>query len=153
MRLAGIESLEQANRFLVHYLPIYNRRFSVKPVEKVDLHRPIPCSRDLDGILCIKAERVLRNDFTVAYNGKLYQIEEATRTKKVTIQERLDGSMRILHQGRPLRYQEIVARPVKVTEPSETRVTAKRATKPSPNHPWKRMGYFQNGKRQQQAVT
>ena len=153
MRLVGIESLEQANRFLVHYLPIYNRRFSVKPIQQGNLHRPTLKSRDLEGILCIQAERVLRNDFTVAYNGKLYQIEEATRTKKVTIQERLDGSMRIFHQGQPLRYQEISARPVKVTESSETRVTVKRATKPSPNHPWKQMGYFQNEKKLQEPVT
>jgi hypothetical protein len=50
MHLAGIGSLEEANRFLVHYLPIYNRRFSVKPIQQVDLHHPIPRSRDLDDI-------------------------------------------------------------------------------------------------------
>lgn len=137
MRLAGIRTLEEANRFLVHYLPIYNRRFSVKPAEEVDLHRPSPPGRALEGILCIKAERVLRNDFTVAYNGKLYQVEEAIRAKKVVIQERLDGTLWITHQGQKLRYCEITARPIRVQEPVEKRRVS-RISKPSTDHPWRR---------------
>ncbi|NKE73504.1 hypothetical protein [Candidatus Manganitrophus noduliformans] len=66
MRLAGISSIEAANRFLLEYLPIYNRRFSVKPAQEANLHRPRPDLRVLDQILCIKTEHTLRRDFTVA---------------------------------------------------------------------------------------
>ena len=145
MRLVGVRTLEEANRFLVHYLPIYTRRFSVKPVEAVDFHRPAPHPRDLEGILCVKAERVLRNDFTVAYNGKLYQIAEVTRAKRVAIQERLDGTMRILHQGPPLRYHEITTRPVWVCEPPQAAIKIHR-TKPAPGHPWKKRLFPQRRK-------
>jgi len=137
MRLAGIQTIDEANRFLQGYLPIYNRRFSVKPVEAVDLHRPSPASRDLEGILCLKAQRVLRNDFTVAYHGKLYQIEEANRAKQVSLEERLDGTLRITHRGKPLRYREIQTRPIRLQEPVEKR-TISRASPPSGEHPWRR---------------
>jgi hypothetical protein len=40
MRLRGIETIEEGNQFLKEYLPVYNRRFSVCPREKEDLHRP-----------------------------------------------------------------------------------------------------------------
>jgi transposase len=137
MRLAGIQTIDEANRFLQGYLPTYNRRFSVKPVEAVDLHRPSPASRDLEGILCLKAQRVLRNDFTVAYHGKLYQIEEANRAKQVSLEERLDGTLRITHRGKPLRYREIQTRPIRLQEPVEKR-TISRASPPSGEHPWRR---------------
>ena len=42
LRLAGIATLEAANRFLEAYLPRYNRRFAVQPAQAADLHRPIP---------------------------------------------------------------------------------------------------------------
>jgi transposase len=137
MRLAGIQTIDEANRFLQGYLPTYNRRFSVKPVEAVDLHRPSPASRDLEGILCLKAQRVLRNDFTVAYHGKLYQIEEANRAKQVSLEERLDGTLRITHRGKPLRYREIQTRPIRVQEPVEKKRISQ-TSPPSGEHPWRR---------------
>ncbi len=42
LRLAGIATLEAANRFLEAWLPIYNRRFTVQPAQAADLHRPKP---------------------------------------------------------------------------------------------------------------
>jgi transposase len=137
MRLAGIQTIDEANRFLQGYLPTYNRRFSVKPVEAVDLHRPSPASRDLEGILCLKAQRVLRNDFTVAYHGKLYQIEEANRAKQVSLEERLDGTLRITHRGKPLRYREIQTRPIRLQEPVEKKRISQTSQPPS-EHPWRR---------------
>jgi hypothetical protein len=91
----------------------------------------------LEGILCLKAQRVLRNDFTVAYHGKLYQIEEANRAKQVSLEERLDGTLRITHRGKPLRYREIQTRPIRLQEPVEKR-TISRASPPSGEHPWRR---------------
>ncbi|MGZ3605795.1 MAG: ISNCY family transposase [Thermodesulfobacteriota bacterium] len=113
MRLRGIRTIEEGNRFLAEYLPVYNKRFSVRPRENEDLHRPLPRGMDLNAILCIKTERTLRNDFTVAHHHKLYQIEEATKASKVIVQDRMDGSMRITYKGQPLRFREITERPIK----------------------------------------
>jgi transposase-like protein len=138
MRLANVRNLNEANQFLSGYLPIYNRRFSVKPVEGVDLHRPIPVGLNLDDILCIQTERTLRNDFTVIHNGGLYQVHDQIRAASVLVEERLDGSTRITHQGKRLRYQPIFVRPIRETvKPLKTK--PRRPPKPpAPNHPWHR---------------
>jgi transposase len=137
MRLRGIKTIEEGNRFLEEYLPLYNRRFSVRPREKEDVHRPLPRGIDLNAILCIKTERTLRNDFTVAHNHKLYQIKEATKASKVIVQDRMDGSMRITYQGQALRFREIKERPMKENK----QLVAKKRRKtyiPPVDHPWRR---------------
>lgn len=83
LRLAGITTLAAANRFVDGYLPTYNRRFAVAAVGASDLHRPIPPGVDLQAVLCLKTPRALRNDFTVAYNGRLYQVHDNVRTARV----------------------------------------------------------------------
>ena len=141
MRLRGIRTQEEANRFLEDYLPLYNRRFSVCPKEGDNFHRPIPKGLALDTILCIKTERSLRNDFTVAHNKKLYQIKDTIKASKVMVQERVDGSMIMTHKGGSLRFKEITERPVR----EETQMALTRTRKPripSVDHPWRRSFKF-----------
>ena len=138
MRLAKINSLDEANRFLSGYLPIYNRRFCVKPAEGVDLHRPIPAGLNLDDILCMKTKRTLRNDFTVAHNGGLYQVHDRVRAASVLVEERLDGSTRITHQGKRLQYQPIWVRPVRDAVKTLKPKPRRPPKPPAPNHPWHR---------------
>ena len=137
MRLRGIKTIEEGNRFLEQYLPLYNRRFSVRPREKDDVHRPLPQGMDLNGILCIKTERTLRNDFTVVHNHKLYQIQDATKASKVIVQDRMDGSMRVTYQGQALRFREITERPIRENNhPVATK--RRKAYIPPADHPWRR---------------
>jgi len=136
MRLAGVNRVEQANEFLKTYLPTFNNRFKVKPVSEVDLHQPALHRRELDKIFCIREERALRNDFTIAYNGKLYQIKDAVKAQKVAVEERMDGSLHISHRGLDLRYREIKKRAVK--EKLEKPLVIDRRYQ-SPDHPWKRL--------------
>jgi transposase len=138
MRLRGINSIEEGNQFLMEYLPRYNRRFSVPPKEKGNLHRPLPKGLDLNTILCIKTERALRNDFTVAHNTKLYQIEEAVQASKLMIQDRIDGSMVVLHQGRRLKYKPIDQRPPKVELPKRSSLRRTKSYIPPADHPWRK---------------
>jgi hypothetical protein len=136
MRLRGIKGLEEANGFLEEYWPIYNRKFAVQARGKGDLHRGLPKGLKLDNILCVKATRALRNDFTVAYHKKLYQIEDAIRAGQVKVHERPDGSIVILSKDRTLKYREILTRPVK--EKSEpVRIGPKKVTIPSKDHYWR----------------
>jgi hypothetical protein len=142
MRLRGIGTIEEANRFLEEYLPLYNRRFAVCPKRKDNLHRSVGKGVDLHGILCIKTQRTLRNDFTVAHNKKLYQVEDKLRGTKVMVQDRLDGSLVMTYRGQRLRFKEILARPVK--EPKEQSLIARirKPSTPSPDHPWRRSFKF-----------
>jgi hypothetical protein len=140
MRLRGIRTIEEGNRFLEEYLPVYNRRFAVCPKEKDNLHRPLGREVDLDGILCMKTERTLRNDFTVAHNNKFYQVEDHIHTSKVIVQDRLDGSIRITYKNRDLRFREISERPKPVRPPS-TVLKVRKPPTPETNHPWRRFKF------------
>jgi transposase len=136
MRLAGITTILAANRFLDGYLPAYNRRFAIAAVGASDLHRSIPPGLDLQAILCLKTPRVLRNDCTVAHNGRLYQVYDTVRTARVVVHERVDGTMQITHRGTPLRYQTIAARPRR-TQAAVTAPPVRARRRPSPDHPWR----------------
>jgi transposase len=144
MRLGAIQTMEQANNFLESYLPIYNRRFGVLPAKPADLHRPAPGQKELDRIFCLKIERRVRNDWTVAYQGKLYQIEEKILAQKITVEERLDGSLHLSYRGKSLRYKPILTQaPV----PSPKRLGAK-PPKPLADHPWRSFEFGKNQKRE-----
>jgi transposase len=138
MRLEGVSTIEEANRFLVSYLPWYNRRFAVKPKKDGNLHRS-PKGLDLNAILCVKTERTLKNDHTIQHERKLYQLEDRIRTKRVTVEDRLDGSMRITDKGVSVRFHQIVQRPVK-QQRERPLVTRSKAHTPSADHPWRRWG-------------
>jgi transposase len=140
MRLRSISSIEGANTFLTEYLPIYNRRFGKKAAQRENLHRPISKGLNLDSILCIKTERTLRNDFTIAHERKLYQIEEAVKTKKLMVEEYTNGSMAIWCQARKVKFREIVMRPEKPQKPQKQSAlpTRKTTTAPPNEHPWRR---------------
>jgi hypothetical protein len=135
MRLRNIRSIEEANLFLKKYLPVYNKRFSVPAVKSADLHRPLPKGIDLDRILCKKTEHALRNDWTVAHDKKLYQVENNIKAKKVTMEERTDGSILIWHKNMALKFKEVTVRPQKITEEPKSRLSA-RAHMPPKDHPW-----------------
>jgi transposase-like protein len=136
LRLAGVSTLEAANRFLESYLPIYNRRFAVPPAQAADLHRPRPARRALDRSLCIKTTRCLRRDWTVAHHGHLYQVQTNVRATHVQVEERVDGTMRMTHKGRVLVYHAITARPVKAVE-AKTVHPPRCPVTPRPDHPWR----------------
>jgi transposase len=141
LRLAGIATLPEANRFLAAYLPQFNRRFAVRPAPAVDVHRPLPAGVDLAALLAVKTPRVLRRDWTVAHGGARYQIHDRVRAAQVVAEERLDGSLRFTHQGRALRYGRILVRPPQ-PEPAPSVRPTPRHVRPAPTHPWNTYGHF-----------
>jgi len=143
MRLRGISSIAEANEFLREYLPIYNRRFAKKAAQGENLHRPIPKGLSLDRILCIKTERTLRNDFTIAHDRKLYQIEEAITTKKLMVEEYTDGSMAIWYRTKKMKFRQIDIRPEKPQKQSAIQAR-KTVIIPPKDHPWRKLRFGSN---------
>jgi transposase len=150
MRLEGIMTKEEANAFLKKYLPRYNERFGVCPANEADVHITLPSQVDLNRYLCIKTERTIRKDNTIALDGRLYQIEERG-SKKIVVEERLDGSLHVISKGASLKYSEITERPKKQAK-TDTRVF-NRPPKPSKDHPWRRSWKDWMPARQQRAST
>ena len=145
MTIRGISTIEEANKFLETYMAFHNKRFAFKPKEQNDLHREVPKGLNLDKILCIRTERALRNDCTIAHNGKLYQIQEAVKSKKVLVEERVNGRMLITHNDDSLQFKEITIRPEKHKKPLKRR--KKTLYKPSADHPWRKLNDKTKGRK------
>jgi len=136
MRLKGIGTISQGNHFLSWYLPIYNKRFAKEPVNAQNLHRPLPKTIDLERVFCIKTKRALRNDFTVAHENRLYQIKDNIRADRVIVEERINGSLQITHNGKALRFKEILIRPKKQVKDKDI-FRPRKIYRPPLEHPWK----------------
>jgi len=102
LRLAGIATLEEANRFLrERYIAEMNRKFGVRAVEPGHAFVPVR-GQDLDQIFSVQTERVVGKDNTVGIGERVWQIER-TRWRgtlagcRVTICEHLDGRVSILY--------------------------------------------------------
>jgi hypothetical protein len=141
MRLKGIKTEDEANLFLKEYLPIYNNKFGVKAVKEADLHMSVPDGLDLDDILCIKTRRTVRNDNTIAHDKKLYQLLDRTTAKRIMVEERVDGSMLIKHNGNSLRFKGITSRPTKPKPVKPEMLKPRKQTIPPKNHPWRNFNY------------
>jgi len=112
LRLANAGNIEEANDVLGDYLKEHNERFAEAPVKKTNLHRRVSGSRLLDESLCIKTRRIVRNDFTVIHNKRLYQILQFTSAKELEVREHVNGCMELIgpHKNR-MKFKEIKQRP------------------------------------------
>jgi hypothetical protein len=95
-RLAGISTLEDANKVLQEFLPRFNERFGVPATQPEPAYRLVGPELDIDGILCIKERRRVAKDNTIQYRGKTLQLYPGTERRSyarayVEVQERLDG--------------------------------------------------------------
>ena len=100
LRLAGMTTLESANRFLrERYIAEFNEKFSVAAQERGTAFRA--CTRkDLDLIFSIQTERVVDKDNTVAIGDRWWQIDKcrwrySLAKQTVTIHQHLDGNVSI----------------------------------------------------------
>ncbi len=63
MRVAGIATLEQANRFLeITFWPDWSQRFAVEPAQRSDAHRSLQREQRLEQILSVRAARTPRSN-------------------------------------------------------------------------------------------
>jgi transposase len=148
MRLAGIKTLEEANRFLDRYLPIFNRRFAREALEPEDLHRRLPKSVNLDDVLCIKGFRTVNEGYVVKWRSRMFVLKKPSltlRQQKLTVLERFDGRLSLRFKGRDLEYRQ--AQEPKRPAPKPDVVKLRRKPPkydPPPTHPWRHM-VFGNG--------
>ena len=92
---------------LADFLTRFNRQFAVVPAQLNSAYRQLPPDLSLDSVLCFKYRRTVANDNTVRFNGAAIQILPNVRRSSyaratVEVQERLDGTILVVHQGRTL---------------------------------------------------
>jgi hypothetical protein len=119
MRLAGICSIEEANRFLeATYLAKINAKFSKIAAEPEDAHVPLVGSTDLRDIFCFQEPRVVSRDYVLQFQRRLYQIPSRLRAKprpgdRVVVRKWLDDSVHFYWKEKPLLVEEIPIIPPK----------------------------------------
>jgi transposase len=98
LRLSGITTLEEANRFLEErYVAEFNARFAGAAAEEGTAF--VPCTRtDLDRVFCLQHERAVARDNTVSFARLSLQIERQRWRStlsgcRVTVYEHLDGTL------------------------------------------------------------
>ncbi len=119
LRLAGIATMEEANKFLKEvYLPDHNARCAVAPAEAGDAHRGLVREHRLEEILSLRVERGVAQDFTVRYQNRFFQIlaKQPVRVRpknRVWVETRLDGSVHLRFKGAYLRFKALPERPLR----------------------------------------
>jgi hypothetical protein len=125
LRVAGARTIEEANAYLEkEYLPWWNQTLTVKPADPADAHRSLGKEHDLAAILSHVERRQVTNDYTVRYDGKVYQIDRrdirtGMRKAWMRVEERLEGTIAAQFQGRYVRVRRC-ASSLRELAPSKT---------------------------------
>ena len=119
MRLAGVSTIEHANRVLADFIRRYNQEFSVAPAQQGSAYRQLPDGVCLDGVLCFKYLRTVANGNTVHFGSATLQLladdhRASYARADVEVQERLDGSIVVAYQGRTLAAEPAPPGPVEL---------------------------------------
>lgn len=163
LRLAGISTAQEANRFLKDvFIPKFNKQFAVVPVSSVNAHRPLTREdkTHLDAIFSAQSVRTIQNDFTFSFKNQWYQLTKQQpvticKKDKVIVEERLDGSISIRpkdRRGKYLIYEVLPERPKRAAGAIPWVITAtekqpgalQRVKKPAPDHPWRKSLVFES---------
>jgi len=106
LRVAGMTSIEAANRFLAErFVPAHNARFAVRAAEPGSAF--VAYAGDPGEILCVHEERVVGNDNCVRYGGLALQIPAQRHRHhfvkvKVRVHGYADGRLAVFHGPRCL---------------------------------------------------
>lgn len=156
MRVRGISTLEEANRYLEEeYVEYWNDRFAVAPAQARNAHRKLPTKADLEALFAETLTRSVYNDFTIRYKNRRWQIPKhqarGIRPRhKITVELRLDGSVCFRFNKRYLDLEPVEIllkpRPRNDTATKKSNPSAKKngsrpkpsPPKPGPDHPWRK---------------
>jgi transposase len=115
MRVAGVETIAQANQYLEEtYLVWWERESTVEPAHPDDAHRPLDKSHSLAASLSHVETRQVRNDYTIPLDAEWYQIQRQAvvsglRKADVRVEKRLDGSIAVRFGERYLPVSRCIA--------------------------------------------
>jgi transposase len=146
LRLAKAATMEEANKVLSDYLPIFNRDFQVTPLVADSAYRKIGRGFIPDKYFCNKYKRVVGGDNVIKFKGKRIQIvpinERASFAHAhVEVHTRLDDTLAVCYKGDFLRIKSAPTEAsLQRTQPTDTRTldrVIRKPTIPARNHPWR----------------
>lgn len=145
LRLAGATTATETTTLLADFLPRFNARFGVPPALPGSAYRPVAPALCVEGILCFTYLATVARDNTVRFAGQTVQIlPSPTRRSyahtRVEVQERLDGSLVVVSDGRVLATRAAPAEAVTLRArdaPRGTGLGPIKQPKPPSAHPWR----------------
>jgi transposase len=149
LRVEAISTIPEANAFLERqYLREHNARFGRHRAGQADVHRKVPPGLVLAEILCVQESRTVGRDWCVTFAGRVLQLDKrheklALAGRQIRVLTLASGQLRLVYQGRRLRWEQTAARPdsapVRLPQAvaSGRLVPARLPWRPAPDHPWR----------------
>lgn len=158
LRVAGISTIEEANRFLeAVYMPFWDERFAVEPAVATDAHRRLPKSANLDRLFAKSCTRSVAADYTFRWANRRYQIPKNQARgieprMTISVESRLDGSTEFWFKNRRLVVELAAELPKILPRPTPPKTKPASAVaqppkppqappKPGPDHPWRKASH------------
>ena len=85
-RISKINNIDDANKFLINYIPKYNSKFAIEPTSNKNLFLKLPKRYDLDELLCVKFERTIDNSGVFSLNNSKFQLLDKNVPPKTKVQ-------------------------------------------------------------------
>jgi hypothetical protein len=137
-----VTTIEQANEYLSNdYLAWWEREMTVEAANPDDAHRPLEKSHNLAASLSHVETRQVRNDYTLQWEGELYQIERQAitpglRGANVRVEKRLDGVVAVRYGEKYLPVTMCVPVAKKASVPPPDKRTSARRQQPQRGSDW-----------------
>ena len=110
MRLEGINSIADANKWLPCFIEQFNRKFAKMAFNPKDLHRTVTeTAEGLDDIFTWREPRRVTKSLTITYDKCVYLLENTEENQRLIgkyleFLEYPDGTVAIMHEGRKINY-------------------------------------------------
>jgi hypothetical protein len=143
LRRRRIATLKAANEFLDQtFLEPFNEQFQYPAANPADLHRSVPRGMHLKHILSFQEQRQVRNDWTISWRNRCFQLTESNQRlalagRRILVCEHLDNSIHLWFRNRELPWVELPERPSR-PKAAPRKTSTKTPRKPDANHPWRK---------------
>lgn len=150
MRLLNISSIEQANAMLDDFRMQHNAQFAKAPLSSLDAHRALMPHEvaQLPLHFSIQTQRKVSKRLTIQYKQKVYQLQFPSsgyrlQQKGITVCERLDGTIQLLYENKPIPYEAFENGQQIITTLGSKEINIyfsnKKDLTPFAHHPWHRI--------------
>jgi len=131
----------------------------VRPANEADAHRPLGKQHDLASILSHVEDRVIGEDYTIRYDGRLYRLERepvgpGLKRQGVRVEQRLDGRLMVQWRGQALELKLCeAAPPVRIPTPVREKSGGGKKGKRQGNNGWMKGFDLHSGPSLKQVVA
>lgn len=146
MRLRGICTIEEANKFLPEFMEEYNRKFGKESRTAEDAHRPLRREDDLERLFARRTTRKLSKSLSFQYEGVCYQVNPVNpnrlRATHVNILQRAGKPILVESGGQEhpcTSWEETPHETPKVLDSKQLEAywPSQKRTRPGKHHPWR----------------